>query len=216
MFCTNHETRNTNHGFSGRSVRRGCASVAPPKSAARTAAPAGSVNGPWPSMAVHDTEYPTKMHKIPDPAEKSLLAGSLLSPMARRCSVGGGEPVSAHGQCFSTRLTASAVRWKSHKNAQNPGSHRKIAACRLASVPDGSASLGGWGVSRCPRPVSASRPASRRAPFAGNPTKMHKIPDPAEKCEKRALRRSSRSPAGRSRCVECRMNPCCESKGNVR
>ena len=72
------------------------------------------------------------------------------------------------------------------------------------------------GVSRCPRTVSASRPASRRAPFAGNPTKMHKIPDPAEKCEKRALRRSSRSPAGRSRCVECRMNPCCESKGNVR
>ena len=55
------------------------------------------------------------------------------------------------------------------------------------------------GVSRCPRTVSASRPASRRAPFAGNPTKMHKIPDPAEKCEKRALRRSSRSPAGRSR-----------------
>ena len=125
-----HESRDTNHGFSGRSVRRGCASVAPPKSAARTAAPAGSVNGPWPSMAVHDTEYPTKMHKIPDPAEKSLLAGSLLSPMARRCSVGGGEPVSAHGQCFSTRLTTSAVRWKSHKNAQNPGSRRKMREAR--------------------------------------------------------------------------------------
>ena len=82
------------------------------------------------SMAVHDTEYPTKMHKIPDPAEKSLLAGSLLSPMARRCSVGGGEPVSAHGQCFSTRLTTSAVRWKSHKNAQNPGSRGKMREAR--------------------------------------------------------------------------------------
>ena len=66
------------------------------------------------------------------------------------------------------------------------------------------------GVSRCPRTVSASRPASRRAPFAGNPTKMHKIPDPAEKCEKRALRRSSRSPAGCFHFVERQMNPCCE------
>ncbi len=129
-FYVLHESRDTNHGFSGRSVRRGCASVAPPKSAARTAAPAGSVNGPWPSIVVHDTEYPTKMHKIPDPAEKSLLAGSLLSPMARHRSVGGGEPVSAHGQCFSTRLTTSAVSWESHKNAQNPGSRGKMREAR--------------------------------------------------------------------------------------
>ena len=33
-----HESRNTNHGLYGRSVRRGCARVAPPKTASRTAA----------------------------------------------------------------------------------------------------------------------------------------------------------------------------------
>ena len=34
------ESRNTNHGLYRRSVRRGCARVAPPKTAVRTAAPA--------------------------------------------------------------------------------------------------------------------------------------------------------------------------------
>ena len=37
--------------------------------------------------------------------------------------------------------------------------------------------------------------ASRRAPFVGNPTKMHKIPDPTGKCAKHSVSRNSRRPA---------------------
>ena len=36
----NHESRDTKHGLHGRSVRRGCARVAPPETAVRTTAPA--------------------------------------------------------------------------------------------------------------------------------------------------------------------------------
>ena len=62
---TNHETRllcfsrDTNHGLSGRSVRRGCARVAPPKTDTRAAVP----------------------------AVKSLIPASLLPTIARYCSV---------------------------------------------------------------------------------------------------------------------------------
>ena len=53
-----------------------------------------------------------------------------------------------------------------------------------------------------PRAVRRSRSASRRAPFVGNPTKVHKIPDPTGKCVKHSVRRSSRRPPGCSRCGE--------------
>ena len=63
-------------------------------------------------------------------------------------------------------------------------------------------------LSQYPRPVCRPRSASRRAPFAGNPTKMHKIPDPTGKCVKHSVRRGSRRPPGLSRFGERNMNPC--------
>ena len=45
-----HAPRDTNHGLYGRSVRRGCARVAPPKTASRTAAPAAKSRLPCPEL----------------------------------------------------------------------------------------------------------------------------------------------------------------------
>ena len=61
--------------------------------------------------------------------------------------------------------------------------------------------------SRCPRAVRRSRSASRRAPFAGNPGKVHKIPLPPGKCVKRSARCGSRRNPGLYRCGERNMNP---------
>ena len=49
---------------------------------------------------------------------------------------------------------------------------------------------------RRPCPVRRSRSASRRAPFAGNPGKVYKIPLPPGKCVKRSARCGSRRPPG--------------------
>ena len=54
-------------------------------------------------------------------AARSLLSCALWCGMARQWrGMGGRRPP------FWMGLTKSAVRWKSHKNAQNPGSHRKM------------------------------------------------------------------------------------------
>ena len=49
-----HETRNTNHGLYGRSLRRGCERVAQPETAARTAAPAAKSRLPCPLFPTID------------------------------------------------------------------------------------------------------------------------------------------------------------------
>ena len=95
----------------------------PPHLPARSMVP-----GPrWSSMTPNIPQKCTKS-RIP---QKNRCLPARFCPrwigIARRV---GGEPVSAHGQCFSTRLTTSAVRWKSHKNAQNPGSRGKMREAR--------------------------------------------------------------------------------------
>ena len=60
---------------------------------------------------------------------------------------------------------------------------------------------------RRPCPGRRSRSASRRAPFAGNPGKVYKIPLPPGKCVKRSARCSSRRNPGLYRCGERNMNP---------
>ena len=55
---------------------------------------------------------------------------------------------------------------------------------------------GGTGMCTCQRTVNRSRWASRRAPFAGNPGKVYKIPLLTGKCVKRSVRHSSRFPPG--------------------
>ena len=94
----------------GRSVRRGCARVATPKRAAWTAAPAARSRLSCPRWPAMNTEYPADVRRIPDPAEKSLLAGSLLSPMVRHGSGWGGEPV----------YTPSAVLGRPHDGRRQP------------------------------------------------------------------------------------------------
>ena len=93
MFFTRHGSRNTKHGLCGRCVRRGCARVAPPKTAAWTAAPAA----------------------------RSLLSCALWRGMGRLWrGMGGILPLS---QCprsrppFTLGLTASAVRRSSGRPA---------------------------------------------------------------------------------------------------
>ena len=86
MVFTKHESRNTKLGFCSRCVRRGCPRGATPERAVRTAAPAARSRLPCPRWPAMNTGYPADVRRIPDPAEKSLLACSLLSPGVRHGS----------------------------------------------------------------------------------------------------------------------------------
>ena len=95
--ATPHETRDTNHGLYGRSLRRGCARVAPPKTAARTAAPASKSRLPCPLFPTIDCSLLLRIaQNCPE-----------LPGIARNCSGGGG----GLSQCPRTvRRSRSASR----------------------------------------------------------------------------------------------------------
>ena len=94
--------RDTNHGLYGRSVRRECERVAPPKTAARTAAPADK-------SLLHCTRSRGIARQSCCPVTASLLTSAHYCPELLG-GWGAPEQVSAHRPPFSVGLTTSAVR----------------------------------------------------------------------------------------------------------
>ena len=113
MFFTSHETRPSyRFAVGAQRVRR-------PDCRSRLPLPCRQtgrlVTACLPSMTGRGTEYPANVRRIPDTAEKPLLAYLKFPGTPRKYSAGVGgspEPVSANRQPFSIRLTASTVSWE--------------------------------------------------------------------------------------------------------
>ena len=91
----------------------------------------------WASRRASIAGNPGKVYKIPDPAERLVLANPEFPEWLGGACAG----VSARPP-FPAGVTASAVRWKSRKSVQNPGSRRLRAASAAAKAEETHAEKG--------------------------------------------------------------------------
>ena len=136
---TNHETRNTNHGLYSSTSHEARNTVFPVPAATPRRATPSPTNRFFTNHETRDTNHGLYA---------SLLTISHHFPrfpgISRQYSAPPPPPTdqgSARRPPFWVGLTKSAMRWKSHKNAQNPESHRKIREARCS--PRVSASCAG-------------------------------------------------------------------------